>query len=400
MKRLIVLFSALLVLGSAAVAQQGPNSQIELEVMQTEPTPLQAGEYADIWIRATNTGDSFATDPSFEVVEQYPFTPVHRSNWEPNGELGPGQSYDFRATVRVSETAVFGSNDLRVDVTGNGDTVIQEQLPVEVRSSDRSLVIESLDMPERIQPGTSAEMNLQLENMEEQQFRNVDVSLDVSEIPVATRETSRLRIESIDGKESSNVSFTIDADPDAENELYTLPITLEYENQAGDEFSRTETTGVNIGGYPDIQVGMESRDLYSPGSGTVTLRLINRGEGQAKFTQVEVGETDNLEIVSEDSVYLGTMIADDYQTAEFDVYTNSSEMLEIPVTVTYKDGEGEQTESFTVEKQLYSSGELSQYGLADSGGSWIPIVIGLVLVLAGAGYWRRRRSDDSGSGKA
>jgi len=194
-----------------------------------------------------------------------------------------------------------------------------------------------------VEPGSTGYMTLTLQNLANSQFRNIDVSLDVSEIPIAPRQTSRKRITSIEGGNSRDVRFRLDVDGDAENQLYKLPIQINYQNQAGQELSVTETTGVNVGGFPNIDVGVDESDIRTSGTrGTVTFRILNKGEGQARFVGVQLEESDQYEIISEDSIYLGSMIADDYQTAEFDIYVNEdTENLQMPVKVEYRDGDGD-----------------------------------------------------------
>lgn len=384
----------ILVFSSMAFAQ-GASTNLELNVTKTEPVPLQAGEYADIWVRVTNTGDAEAREAEVELVDEFPFhTDDRKSSWN-LGELQTGEQYQFRAKIRVNENAVFGENDLKFRVSsGNQDASVTKSVPLEVRTDDRSLVISNLDFPRRVQPGSSSEMNITLENQANSEFRNIDVKLDVSEIPVAPRETSRKRITSIGEEGAENVSFNLDVDGDAENQLYKMPITIEYQNQAGQDFTVTETTGVSVGGYPDIDVDIDSSDIRSAGRGTVTFRIINKGEGEARFAEIMLEETDRYEILSQDSIYLGSMIADDYQTAEFDLYVDETgENLEMPVEVTYTDGSGEQTDSFTVERELYSSDELSRYGMTSSGSAWIAIPVVILIAVGGFYLWRRRKKE-------
>ena len=385
----LVIFFAVPSLSSA----QGSSTDLELNITQTEPVPLQAGEYADLWIRVTNTGSSDAEDAEVEIVEEFPFHLDDRKKKWKFGEIDSGERYQFRAKLRVDENAVFGENDLKFRVSsGNQNTSYTETIPLEVRTDDRSLIISELDFPERVEPGSSSEMNLTLENLANSRFRNIDVSLDVSDIPVATRETNRKRIRSLGPKSSENISYTLNIDSDAENQLHKLPVEINYQNQAGQEFTVTENTGINIGGYPSIDVDIDSSEVRTSGRGTVTFRIINRGQGQARFAEINLEETDRYDIISQDSIYLGSMIADDYQTAEFDVYINEGEgNVVFPVTVDYRSGEGDQSREFEVENELYSSSQLDRYGMSKNGSSWIIIPVVLV-VLGGAVYlWRRRR---------
>ena len=388
-----LVFVVFLIAFSGMATAQGASTNLEMDVLSTEPAPLQAGEYADIWIRVTNTGSADASDPTFQVVDSFPFQATDKSEWNVRGGLGAGESYNLRAQVKVNENAVFGQNDLQIRKTsGNNDVWITDNINLTVRTDDRSLIISDLYFPEKVEPGSSAEMTMTLENLANSNFKNIDVNLDVADIPVAPRETSRKRITSIGPGEAKNVTFTIDTDGDADNQLYNMPIEINYQNQAGQELSVTETTGVNIGGFPNIDVDIDESDIRTSGQrGTVTFRILNKGEGQARFVEVHLQESDQYEVLSEDSIYLGSMIADDYQTAEFDLYVKDTENLEMPVTVDYRDGDGGQTEEFNVERTLYSSSELQRYGMSQSGSLLVPGLVVLLLLAGGFYYWRRKR---------
>lgn len=390
MRKIPILLTVVVALTGFAAAQSGPSTNLDLEVMQTEPAPLQAGEYATVWVRATNTGDSTATNPQFRLMDRFPFTPSDRTEWTPPGELGPGESYDMRIEVKVSENAAFGNNSLAIEKTsGNQNTWIRDEISVEVRTDDRSLIISELDFPEKVEPGSSAEMQMTLESRDSSNFRNVDVNLLTEELPVAPRETSRKRLTSVEPDSPENISFILDVDDDADNELHDLTIQLDYQNQGGQELSTTETTGIHIGGEPNIDVAIEDSDIRSPGRGAVTFRILNKGEGQARFAEIELEKSEEYEILSENSIYLGSMIADDFQTAEFELYVEEEETLDMPVRVEYRDGTGDHVSDFNIERTLYSSDDLRRLGLDQSQSYWI--VVPVLIVLGAAGFYLYRK---------
>ncbi len=390
-KMLIAVFSVLFMVSMGSA--QGASTDLQINVTDAEPMPLQSGEYADIWFRVTNVGDATANNAVIELEEEFPFhSDDRRDRWE-LGELRRGESYVFRAQVRVDENAVFGENDLKLRKTsGNRDVWIKETVPLEIRTDDRSLIVRSLDFPQKVEPGSSADMNIQMENLANSKFRNIDIDLRTDNIPVAPRETSRQRISGLSSGESENLSFTVDIDEDADNQLHDLPIRITYQDQAGNFLNMSETTGVHIGGFPNLDVAVEDSDIRSSGRGEVTFRVVNRGEGQARFAELKLEDSDQYEVLSEDSIYLGTMIDDDFQTAEFDLYVDEDEQLELPVTVSYRDGEGDRQESFDVQRTLYTDEQLRQFGLGQDNSLWVVLLIlGTVAAAGGAYYWRNKR---------
>nr|EGQ40138.1 MAG: hypothetical protein J07AB56_08660 [Candidatus Nanosalinarum sp. J07AB56] len=87
--------------------------------------------------------------------------------------------------------------------------------------------------------------------------------------------------------ESTDVSYSLGVDESASNGVYNVPLTVEYENEAGSEFTREVTAGVTVGGQPDLEAGFsgseskltrgnaEPRDPapHKPGTGHSGLRL-------------------------------------------------------------------------------------------------------------------------------
>jgi LPXTG-motif cell wall-anchored protein len=114
---------------------------------------------------------------------------------------------------------------------------------------------------------------------------------------------------------------------------------------------------------------------------------------------MQLEETDNVQVIGSDEVYIGSMDSDDYQTASFRINVDADtesvtvDTLDMPIALEYTDSGGEQSETQTVQTELYTQQELQQYGLA-SGGSIVPLVV-VVLLAVGGGlyYWRRRKKE-------
>ena len=388
-----ILIMALMLLTFNVAAQQTQNVNVELK--KTEPVPLQSSEYADIWLEVTNDGTTAARNVDVTFAENYPFTvdPDEQTSWNIN-ELTPGEEYQIHLQTRVDENAVQGDNTLNFNVRYSG-TTIQQKVPVEVRSDNNILSVENIEFPETIAPGNRGEMSITLRNLADAQLKNIEVDLDLSSnnLPFATSKSSTKNIESIDSGQNDTVSFMINVDESAENGVYRLPIDLSYENEAGTGFEQSTTSGVVIGGRPSLEVGVNNENQITAGSTeTVTLRVVNRGYGSANFVQMSMDSTDDFQILSPSTVYLGDMDSDDFQTAEYRIHVdqNASD-LSLPIQLSYSDRDGEQVEEQQVEMQIYTQQELQQLGLTP-GGSMVPLAVGAVIVLAIVFYlWRRRR---------
>lgn len=389
--KIITLLVILAAFTGFTAAQNSVN--IDTQVIKTEPVPLETSEYADIWVEFRNTGSATARELEVNYTPTYPFStdPDEKTTWN-FGEAVPGQEYQAHLKVKVDENAVQGNNTLEFKVsTGNGNT-ITHKAPVEVRSDNNILSVESVELPENAVPGSSHEMKIELKNLADSSLKNVQVSLDLADTPVAA-ETSATTVTGIEPGENTSVSFNLDVDESAENGVHRIPLTLEYENEAGTQFERETTTGLRIGGSPQLEAGINEIDRLTPGTpSTFTLRVVNRGFGTARFVDAELLETENLEVLSTPEIYIGNMDSDDYQTAEYTVRaTGETGKLELPVELSYRDLNGELvTEETTVETRLYTAQEVRS--IEGSGGNiLVYAVIVLVLAVGGAYYWKKRR---------
>ena len=396
MKRLLL--GLTLVLVSGAVGAQ-PSVEMDVQKVETEPVPLQSSEYADIWFEVTNKGSSEADPVTVRFLENYPFSvdPDEQTSWTP-GSLAPGEEYIYHVEAKVDENAVQGENFLEFE-TQTGEVSITHRVPVEVRSDSDLLSVSSGQGAQRVPPGGTSEVSLSLDNMAEGQLKNVLISADFSEVPLTATGTSTRTISSVEPGDSTGVSYSLGVDESASNGVYNVPLTVEYENEAGSDFTREVTAGVTVGGRPDLQVGFsgsESR-LTSGTQSPVTLRLTNQGQGTADFVSMRLQESDIYDVIGSRSVYIGEMEPDDFQTAEFDLYVdweNESvyrSSMQVPVRLEYETGSGNRTVTRTATVPLYSQGDLKRYGGGGGGPPLVPIGVAVVVLAGGGYYWRYRR---------
>lgn len=392
MKKIFAVILALTLFTTLSTAQK--SVQLDVKKVNMEPVPLQTSEYADVWLEVVNRGDTEAENVDLTFQENYPFSvdPGEQKHWD-IGEIVPGEEYMIHLQARVDENAVQGENSLKFRTTSGAENIsITHEVPVEVRSDSDILSVSDVDFPENVAPGASEPMTLQLENLADGQIKNIEVKLDLSEVPVASSGTTSRALTAVEASEKGSVSFNLNIDETAENGVYKIPLTVNYENEAGTEFTRETTVGVVVGGESDLQAGLNSVETeLTPGStGTVTFRLVNRGRGSSDFVKLNLEDTESFEVLSPNSVYLGDMDSDDYQTADFRIHVSSdAENVSAPVEISYKDVDGEKTVTQMVDVPVYTQSQLKKYGMASSG-SPVPLIVIVLLLAGGIYYWRKR----------
>ena len=77
-----------------------------------------------------------------------------------------------------------------------------------------------------------------------------------------------------------------------------------------------------------------------------------------------MGGSDDFVILSNSKTYIGNLEPDDFETAEFDIYMNEQGMVPLNVNIEFRDNYNtKHSESYALELQSYSKGELKKYGL-------------------------------------
>ena len=135
---------------------------------------------------------------------------------------------------------------------------------------------------------------------------------------------------------------------------------------------------------------LERTDVYSSDTyGNVVLRLVNKGNTDIKFLNVEILPNENVKVIGAREVYIGKLDSDDFSTAEFKLFLKGKDSARIPVQVTYKDANNNSfKEKREVELMLYSDGDAKNFGVKKSSSlAWIiAIVIAAVI-----GYYFYRK---------
>lgn len=395
---LSVLTLSLAILSSGAMAFSSASREINASLIKTEPVPLQTGEYADIWVKFRNTGDLSCDEGRLELVPSFPFSADPDEKLVDNfGKVRPGEEYFAHYQVRVSENAVQGENELKLKHSCGEDVSITETIPVQVRTDDAMLLVEKVNVSSgTIAPSKTESVEIVVKNLADSYLKNVDMSLDLSSenIPLITVGSSTAkRVSKIAPGESASVVFDIKADSGADQKAYKVPINLDYENEVGTSFSKSEQTGIVVGGRPELETNVaEIEGILRPGTTReVSFSLINRGLSSAKFVKMELLPHESYRTASTTEVYIGNMESDDYDSSTFKIYANpDAEMVHVPIQLVYKDSEGSaHVDNQTVSFRTYNNAEISEMNLEERGSSIYAVVI--LLVLVGGGYYLYRR---------
>jgi hypothetical protein len=400
-----------IILAAATVSAGGiiDTPIIDASLAYQDPDPVEPGDEVELRFSIKNTGSSTAKSTEFAMETSYPFTispgedeikslgdiKIYESE-----EIITGES-SIRFKVYVDQDALEGSYDLTLkyrteEGISRGQWIETDPFILTVGSKGTHLVLQqSTTDPETVSPGQNAKLTLTFSNEGNTALEGITVGVnldDLSEIsPTGTG--TELIIQKIKPGETGEAVFSFILAPDAEIKVYKVPLDLEYEDARGTDYEKTTHTSIIAAAQPEYILNLEESDVYKKKeSGNVVISLSNIGVGDINYATITLKENDYYTILSPDAVYLGNLESDDFETAQFTLYTNHyAEEIPLEFTLFYKDNYNKNyEEEITLQMKLFTSGEAKRYGLVEPGNSWIIL---LLLITAGAGYywWKYKR---------
>ncbi|MFP4189461.1 MAG: COG1361 S-layer family protein [Candidatus Woesearchaeota archaeon] len=396
----LVLFSLITLFSiQGADAQSIDHPKIDVTLQSYDPFPLEPGSFASLKFRATNVGDEVATDPSFELVSQYPFRIVESEDTiKEFNKMSPRESVTFEYKVRVADDAPIGSFPVKLKSSSDGEAWTSSEHDVLIRIEESILSVRSVSTdPEILPPGDISTLSVVLENSGSTMLRDVSLKLNFDadvegEIPdmlpfAPSGSTGQKTLRSIPGGDNVTLDLDIMTFSDAESGIYRLPISLSYRDESGDFRTTTGNIGLIVGAEPRLSATLDSVD-YKPGDTELSFRIVNRGVTDLKFVNAELGEADDYEILSpSNEFYIGRLSSDDFDSISFRVSLDeAADVISIPFSVDYLDANNrEHVDEFDIEVDLENVRRT-----ASQDGDSVAIAIA-IIVFAVFGFYLYRR---------
>lgn len=374
----------------------------EVIATRTDPSPIQPGIYFELSLTVQNTGTDEVQNLTLELVPKYPFS------LDPGeevvkyfGRVIPPQDVMTTYKLRVAGDAVEGWNEVELKVRGcplPSCAELTRIVKIKIEAVFAVLSIESVTSePAKISAGETANVKITLKNSADSLLRNIGVKLDLSNqsIPFApVNSTTEKRLKFLAAGDQAELDFALIALPDSQAGVHKIPLTLSYSDALGTDYTKTDMISLIIGGAPELQTNIDETDVLKAGSsGSVSLRLINKGPVNIKFLTVQLLPSTSYEILSSDNIYIGDLDSDDYDTAEFKLYLKpdtESGSLTLPISLEYRDAMNNKfTERADVPVRIYTYDEARTFGLEKVNMTWTYVLVAVLLVLAYFGYKKR-----------
>lgn len=355
------------------------------------PYPAEPGSYIDLYVRVQYTGfQGSLQNVTCYINQSYPFSIDPGDAYSSYiGALTPFQEVLLKYHVRIDENAVQGDNDIKYVCDVQGFPPAETDLPIFVQSQQAILQVGDVQSdPSTFNPGQAGKVIVQLDNLAAITLKDVMVTLDLSDqnTPFAPiNGTTEKSIGSIISESNGTVEFNVVALPNAAPGVYKVPIEVTYFDSLGKNYSDSVLTSMLVTTAPEIQMVQESTGTVKNGTDNqITVSIINSGLSQVKSMVATVGHSASGEytVLTPSVVYVGDISADDSQTAEYDVYVNTSKsQIVLPMTVTFVDALGNTyTESGDVSVNVFNDQQAVQFGI-EQAVPIDPIVIGIAALI-------------------
>jgi len=389
------------VFSDSANALEAP--KVKIFLLNQDPDPVEPGQVVELRFKLQNDGGGSLSNVKVEVIPEFPFS--LRPGDGANQSLGDIAGYQrgenihtFNYKLLVDPEAVEGDHEISVIYRDSSGSGAKQTFNVSVRSSDSDIAVTKITTsPERLVPGKEGSLNIQVKNFNTLLVKDVKLKLDFTSelLPIAPIGSgSEQRVSVLKAGESATFNYKIIPYANADSKIYKIPARITFSDDSGKKFNKTETIAIVVGSEPELQITIDKTDILSSGkSGDVTIRLSNSGVSDVKFLTVSLKDTKSIKIIGANSKYVGGVDSDDFELVTFKIFINpDSESVVLPLDLQYSDENNQNyKKTANLDLPVYSSKELSDYGLVKSS-SWIWIAAAIfVIVAAGFIMFRRKK---------
>ncbi len=244
-------------------------------------------------------------------------------------------------------------------------------------------------LPSKVLPGEKLKLVITLGNVGDEDIENILVKLDLSQVPFAPLgSSSEQAINEIKNDREKTVNFDLIALPNAESQIYKIPVEISY-----NETKKNSLISLEVSAKTNIDLILDNTELVKVNDkGKVNLKFINNGLSQIKFLKVILEESPEYEIISTKSIYIGEVDVDDFESEEFTIIPKQKNP-QLSFTLEYRDVNNNQfRETRVVNLNIYTEEEAKQLGLVSQSFNWLFIVL-VVLVLFLIYLYRRKKKN-------
>jgi uncharacterized membrane protein len=230
---------------------------------------------------------------------------------------------------------------------------------------------------DNLSPGSTGSLRVGVKNDLGKDIEDVSFSLALAGLPITPLGSSEKTISDLEDAESKDFFFTLRAANDAKPGDYNIPYALKYKDSLTPS---TGTIGVRITGKTEIVLTTLTENPIVGEKSKINLKIINKGNAEARFASVKVFPS-KYTLLSDEQVYIGTINADDFETATFDVVFNSKN-IHLSGILEYKDFDNKKIiKDIDESLAIYTKEEAIQKGIISKNNVSTYIIVFIIIII-------------------
>ena len=235
--------------------------------------------------------------------------------------------------------------------------------------------------PLELVPGNDGKLRVKLINNGDLAAKDIRVKLTLPDEISFINDVSEKKMSEIKPDQEVEFNFSIITLPKTTEGVYKAFLSVDYVNYVGEERDDNYSVGIVVKSSPKIFAQIDKTDIYrGKNTGYISLLFTNNDLANIRFLTLEIGESNDYEVISTNKKYIGDLDSNDYQSATFTMnFKDDVKETKIPVKVTYKDSlNKDYTENLEIPFKIRTAKEL---GIKDNGYYWLIFVL-LIIVIA------------------
>ncbi len=224
-----------------------------------------------------------------------------------------------------------------------------------------------------LSPGKEGQLTITITNDEDQDLHDISFFLELASLPLISIGSSEDSTDKIREDDDDKFSFILRANPTAKPGEYNIPYILTYRENPQ---MKKGTIGIKITAPTEVEVSLNAENPVLGQQGRIILKIINKGQADARFVKITIVPS-GYTIISEDTVYIGTIDSDDFDTATFDVLFTSMQS-HLSGILEYLDAENvKTTRVLDLPIKTYSKQQAQELGILPRNN--VPIYLGIII---------------------
>jgi len=294
------------------------------------------------------------------------------------GAIGPGQSIPITFLIRAPAQDGIYFPEIWIDVTGGQS--VRQPIPVNVNTQIALLKKPALTaiktIPDGVNPGDDISAVVVLRNDGLSRADQITVTVNSTSPSLTQKTSSTYNVGSLIKGENATLNMVFSTDKKAPIGLSRVLLTITYGNPDGTTTTQNEILGIPVKGKAKIgisSVSLEPVRIKKGDKVSLIMRLENTGTDNANSVKASI----DIPMSGGKDAYVGKIEPNNDAPAVFALQAGDPGTYPYNLIIRYEDDYGVQTQNETLQITVLNG---------DSSGL-IPILILILIIVGGAGYW-------------